>query len=38
MRKDDLLHYATKADIYRIVTLQTLALAAMLGAAAAFFG
>lgn len=31
-------HYATKADIYRVFTAQPLALAAILGAAAAFFG
>ena len=36
--REELSHYATKADIYRIFTIQTLALAAVLGAAAAFFG
>lgn len=36
--RQDLSHYATKADLYRIFTAQTIALAAVLGAAAAFFG
>ncbi len=40
--KDDLSHYATKADLHRelrlLFTAQTVALAGVLGAAAAFFG